>query len=126
MKEIIGKLNKVAKEKRDESIFKDIMAENKEVDPTPDLVEGIFYLEQRSCFDRCSSKSADELKKTKIVVYDRRSLFFFDHETRFRKFMVRLTHHNLFELVIVLAIFINSMVLACTDLSDRENETAWN
>lgn len=69
----------MAKEKRDESIFKDIMAENKEVDPTPDLVEGIFYLEQRSCFDRCSSKSADELKKTKIVVYDRRSLFLFDH-----------------------------------------------
>ena len=37
-----------------------------------------------------------------------------------------LTHTNLFEAIIVLAIFLNSLVLAITDYSDRNNKTEYN
>ena len=62
----------------------------------------------------------------KKVVFDRRSLYLFDHETRFRQLIVRFTQSNLFETLIVLAIFLNSMVLAITDYSDRDAETPYN
>ena len=120
---MIGKLNDAG---RDKMIFRDLMEKKKEIDKTPDLVEGIFYLKRDSFFDTCQCRDKSAIPQPNIVVYDRRSLFLFHHKTGFRKFMVRLTHSNCFEALIVLAIFLNSLVLACTDLSDRENETAYN
>ena len=39
------------------------------VDPTPDLVEGIFYVTQTNLFVRCCSKKRSD-KQDKIFVYD--------------------------------------------------------
>ena len=63
-------------------MFKEIMAERGYIDPTPDKVEGIFYLNQTSCFSRCCCKDkknkdpsqANKDSEVKIVIYDRRSL----------------------------------------------------
>ena len=115
-------------------MFKEIMAERGYIDPTPDKVEGIFYLNQTSCFSRCCCKDkknkdpsqANKDSEVKIVIYDRRSLYLFDHETCFRKSIVALTHTNLFEAIIVIAIVLNSFVLAITDYSDRSNENEHN
>lgn len=60
------------------------------------------------------------------MVYDRRAIYLFDHETSFRQLMVAVINSNLFEGLIVLAIFINSIVLAITDYSDRDNLTGYN
>ena len=106
------------------------MAVKSKVDPNPDLVEGIFYLHQSSTFQKwfnckASDEPIDHLTD-KIVINDRRSLYLFDHKTKFRKFIVGLTHTNLFEAIIVIAIFFNSLVMAVTDYSDRQNETEYN
>ena len=100
------------------------------VDPRPDLVEGIFYVDKSICFNKCC-KSKEKYAATAedfntIFIYDRKSLFLFDHETCFRKNIVLMTHANLFEGIIVLAIFLNSVVLAITDYSDRSNDTEFN
>lgn len=98
-----------------------------EKDPTPDLVEGIFTLDKTSYYDRfCKKNLPESAKKQKIVIYDRRSLYLFDHNTWFRKWVVALAGSNAFEAFIVLAIFFNSIVLAITDYGDRDNETAYN
>ena len=46
----------------------------------------------------------------------------FDHKSKFRKFIVKVTQSNIFDSFIVLAIFLNSLILAITDYSDRSNE----
>ena len=60
------------------------------------------------------------------MVYDHRSLYLFSHKSAFRQAIIRLTHSNTFESIIVLIIFANSLVLAMTDYSDRENLTEYN
>ena len=111
---------------RENRIYNELVAEKVYVEPLPDLVEGIFYLNKRSIFDKCSKDKLKAVKKQKIVVYDRRSLFLFDHETRFRKTIVQITGSNIFESIIVLAIAMNSGILAITDYNDRLNETEYN
>lgn len=44
------------------------------VDPTPDLIEGIFHVNQTNMFLRCICKKKSS-SKDKIVVYDYRSLY---------------------------------------------------
>lgn len=65
-------------------------------------------------------------KNTKIVIFDRKSLYLFDHKNRFRNWIVQVTQSNIFDSVIVLAIFLNSLVLAVTDYSDRDNQLGYN
>lgn len=51
LKNIVALLNESSKDK---AILKAVMdVKIKEVDKTPDLVEGIFYLKRDSCFDTC-------------------------------------------------------------------------
>ena len=111
---------------RDDVIYnKEAKAQHSYVDQNPDLVEGIFHIDKTSCVERCRRRKSGDAppeKNFKIVIFDRRSLYLFDHETRFRKWIVYLTQSNMFDAVIVLAIFFNSAVLAVTDYSDRDNE----
>lgn len=64
--------------------------------------------------------------KRKIVVYDNRSLYLFRQTSKFRQAILRITHSNTFESIIVFIIFLNSLVLAMTDYGDRENLTDYN
>ena len=78
------------------------------------------------CRRRRSPEDEPPEKNFKIVIFDKRSLYLFDHETMFRKWIVYLTQSNIFDAVIVLAIFFNSAILAVTDYSDRDNEKEYN
>lgn len=60
------------------------------------------------------------------MIYDRRSLYLFDHKTWFRQMIVAITQSDLFEALIVLAIFLNSILLSVKDYKDKENETEYN
>lgn len=124
---VIGVFQNIADLGREDRLIEDLMSNATEKDPTPDLVEGIFTLDKTSYYDRCCKKNLpDSAIKQKIVVYDRRSLYLFDHNTSFRKLVVALAGSNAFEAFIVLAIFFNSIILAITDYSDRDNETVYN
>lgn len=79
----------------------------------------------------CKSKKREEIEKkkkvkTKIVVYDYRSLFCLHFENSFRKRLVNFTCSHMFENIVILLILINSVVLAIYDYKDRDNETDWN
>ena len=100
-------------------------------DPTPDFEEGIFIIDKTSCIKQCRQEytldNFDQIKSEsneniKIVIFDKRSLYLFDHKSKFRKFIVKVTQSNIFDSFIVLAIFLNSLILAITDYSDRSNE----
>ena len=69
--------------KRDILFYEQVMAINEEADPTPDLVEGIFYLKKRPCLDKCrKNKENDNSSSGSIIkIYDHRSLYLFDHKT---------------------------------------------
>ena len=60
------------------------------------------------------------------MVFDNRSLYLFDHRTKFRHFMVRAVHNPIFENTIILAIALNSIALSIYNYSDRDNETEYN
>ena len=98
---------------------------NEWVDPTPDLIEGIFFVNQTNMFRRCFSKKRSP-KQDKIVVYDYRSLFCLHYKNRFRVELVNFTCSSMFENFIILLILLNTIVLAIYDYSDRDNLTEWN
>ena len=64
------------------------MAVKSKEDPYPDLVEGIFYLQKSNTCERwfkCKiSEKPQDPQTDKIVIYDRRSVYLFDHKSRFR------------------------------------------
>jgi len=62
----------------------------------------------------------------KIIVCDARSLYLFHHETVFRKFIIFIVEHKVFDSFIITLILFNSIVLAMQDYSDRENCNAYN
>ena len=112
--------------KRNNRVYLELMAAKGYVDPTPDRVEGIFYIDKNSCFKKCIKEKQDQpedhkvgVVRDQIFIYDRRSLYLFDHETMLRKLVVAISHKQLFESFIVLTIILNSFVLAVTDYSDR-------
>ena len=62
----------------------------------------------------------------KIMIYEHKSLNIFDHRTQFRQLLVRLIHNPIFENLVILAIAINTLLLAIYDYKDRENLTEYN
>lgn len=130
LEDAADKFKTAVESKRADRLYQELMAVKNKADPNPDLVEGIFYLRQSSTCSKwfnckASDKPNDNLTD-KIVIYDRCSVYLFDHKTQFRKLIVGLTHTNLFEAIIVLAIFLNSLVMALTDYNDRDNLTLHN
>ena len=93
------------------------------VDPTPKLVEGIFFVPQINPFLRCCTKRS---YSTKPVIYDHRALYCLNSKTWLRKELVNFACSNLFENFIILLIFLNSVVLAIYDYNDRDNLTSYN
>lgn len=94
-------------------------------DPTPDLIEGIFKVPQTNMFVRCCSKNRSS-KQDKTFVYDYRSLYCLHFKNPVRIELVNFACSNMFENVIILLIFFNSIVLAIYDYDDRDNLTDWN
>lgn len=95
------------------------------MDPTPDLIEGIFYVNQTNVFVRCCTSRRSE-KPDKIEVYDYRSLYCFHYDSRFRKELVNFTSSTFFENIIILLIFLNTVILTIYEYDDRDNEREWN
>jgi hypothetical protein len=56
----------------------------------------------------------------KVVIYDVRSLYLFDHKNVFRRGVIALAESKIFANIIMILILINSVLLACYDYSDRE------
>lgn len=99
--------------------------DDKWVDPTPNLIEGIFYVPRTNVCLRCCTKKRSE-KKDKIFVFDYRSLYCLHFKNPIRKELVYFTSSTLFENLIILLIFLNSVILAIYDYSDRDHEKEWN
>lgn len=55
-KDQLEKLQNAIETQRAVRIYKEIMAERGYIDPTPDKVEGIFYLDKTSCSSCCRRK----------------------------------------------------------------------
>lgn len=62
----------------------------------------------------------------KFVVYDEASLFCCKGGHKLRRGFVYVICHPYFDNFIITMIFLNSVLLACYNYSDRENETEWN
>ena len=62
----------------------------------------------------------------KFVVYDEASLFCCKGQHKLRRGFVYVMSHPYFDNFIITMIFLNSVLLACYNYSDRENETNWN
>jgi len=93
-------------------------------DPTPNLVEGIFFIKQitfRQIF--CCRQ---QKQKQKIKVYDAKSLYLFHHDTMFRKVIVQLIESNPFKNFILLVILCTTVLLIIQDYNDRDAKTSWN
>ena len=97
LKNVMQNLQQAIEDKKGDEIYADIFTDRSYVDPTPNLVEGIFHVEKSSfkAICPCCVKNRDKdeeadkpEKKKKIVVYDARSLYIFDHKTKFRQWMV--------------------------------------
>lgn len=106
------------------------MMVNEWKDPTPDLIEGIFKVNQKNIFVRCCSRKrglkSGEEERVKIVIYDYRSLFVLHFKNKARIELVNFTSSPLFENFIILLIFINSIILAIYDYNDRDHEKTYN
>ena len=109
--------------RRAEEEYEDNLKE-KWVDPTPNLIEGIFHVNPKTLFLYCS-KNKDNVPG-KIVVYDYRSLYCLHFKSVFRQELVNFTCSNFFENFIILLIFLNTVVLTIYDYNDRDNLTDWN
>lgn len=68
MRRVLGRIKENLEEKEEE-IAKRELLNTEWVDPTPDLIEGIFYVNQTNMFLRCCSNRRSP-KKDKIVVFD--------------------------------------------------------
>ena len=91
------------------------------MDPTPDLVEGIFECEQSNMFVRCCCPNRRSKQPTKTFVYDFRSLYCLHFKNPLRIWLVNCATSTMFENFIILLIFMNSIVLAIYDYNDRDN-----
>ena len=63
---------------------------------------------------------------SKVVVYDRKSVYLFHHKSWLRRRVVGIVESNVFNNVILTLIVLNSIVLALYNYSDRDNSCTWN
>lgn len=124
LKRILRKTFLNAEEEQEREEFVKIITDEW-VDPTPDLIEGIFHVDQTNILLRCICKYRSS-KNRKVVVYDYRSLYLLHFKSTLRKEIVNFTDSTLFENFIILLIFLNSIILAIYDYNDRDNVTEYN
>ena len=63
---------------------------------------------------------------SKIVIYDGKSLYLFDHKTTFRRVIVGISEAKAFDMFVLLLILINSAGMIIYDYNDRENKEPYN
>ena len=93
-------------------------------DKTPDLIEGIFEVDQSYHFVWCCKRRNQV--PSKIFVYDYRSIYCLNFKNPLRVQLVNFTCSTMFENFIILLIFLNSIILAIYDYNDRDNMQAHN
>ncbi len=93
-------------------------------DKTPDLIEGIFEVDQNYHFVWCCKRRTSS--PPKIFVYDYRSIYCLHFKNHLRIQLVNFTSSTLFENFIILLIFLNSIVLAIYDYNDRDHKLTHN
>ena len=94
---MLEKVVKIQDEKKKWFRFQEMIEERhlENEDPTPNLVEGIFFVKVSNWTNiaRCR-KPAFQIK---ICIYDARSFYLFDHKTWLRKFVVKFTESTEFQ-----------------------------
>lgn len=97
LKTMLEKVVKIQDEKKKWFRFQEMIEERhlENEDPTPNLVEGIFFVKVSNWTNiaRCR-KPAFQIK---ICIYDARSFYLFDHKTWLRKFVVKFTESTEFQ-----------------------------
>ena len=73
-----------------------------------------------SCLECLRSCSNTDDAREMVYIYDYNSLYLFHSEKEFRKSLVKLIHHPVFENFIILCIAINTFNLAIYDYNDRD------
>ena len=113
-------------EKEEQLELEDILEKDEESsdDDANYKPEGIFYIKQYSCLEMCRGQKPD--RKETIFVFDYCSCYIFSAKSGFRKWIVGVSVSSIFENIIILAIGLNSIVLAIYDYDDRDNEEEYN
>jgi hypothetical protein len=93
-------------------------------DPTPDLVEGIFFVPVRNWWSiiRCRGRKA----QIKICVFDAHSFYIFGHKHRLRQFIVILTESSEFQNLTLLVILLTTSTLVVYDYKCSLETKNWN
>ena len=93
-------------------------------DPTPDFVEGIFFVKVSSWAKiiRCRRPFVE----IKICVYDARSFYLFDHKTRLRKIIVQLTESTEFQHLSLAIILLTTLTQIIFNYEDPDSKTFYN
>lgn len=92
-------------------------------DEGPEIIEGFFLVPEKTL---ASVLKCQKPKEERILVYEHKSVFIFDHRTILRQSLVNMIHNPVFEYTIILAILVNSLLLAIYDYKDRDNLTEYN
>jgi hypothetical protein len=93
-------------------------------DPTPDFVEGIFFVRVRSWTNiiRCRRPFV----QIKICVYDARSFYLFDHKTRLRNMIVMLSESAEFNHLTLAIILLTTLTQIIYNYEDPNSTTFYN
>ena len=93
-------------------------------DPTPDFVEGIFFVKVSSWTNiiRCRRPFV----KIKICVYDARSFYLFGHKTRLRNMIVLLTESTEFQHLTLAIILLTTLTQIIYNYEDPDSTTFYN
>ena len=89
-------------------------------DPTPDLIEGVFFVPVRNWANivRCRSQKI----YIKICVFDAHSFFVFSHKHRLRKLVVSVTESSEFQNLTLLVIMLTTITLIIYDYNNNTLE----
>jgi len=93
-------------------------------DPTPNYVEGIFFVRASSWTNivRCRRP----FTQVKICIYDARSFYLFDHKSYFRSFIVKFTESSEFQHISLAIILLTTLTLVIYNYEDPNAATFYN
>lgn len=83
--------------------------QNDQDDPTPNLVEGIFFVKVSNWTNMVKCKKP--AFQIKICVYDARSFYLFNYKSRFRTSIVTLTESSEFQNLSMAIILLTTLTL---------------
>jgi hypothetical protein len=126
LKNILDKLLSIASSKKKWFMFQEMIEEKQFEfeDPTPDFVEGIFFVKVSSWTNilRCRRPFI----QSKICVYDARSFYLFDHKSRLRNLVVLLTESSEFHHLTLSIILLTTLTLVIYNYEDPNSMNNYN